>query len=58
MDLIDDEADDEVDEEAQQEEEDNSMFDVGTGMSRSDLKKVCVCVQRYTVFVRWIRALG
>lgn len=43
MDFIDDEADDdELDEEAAQEAEDNSMFDVGTGMSRSDVKRVGV----------------
>jgi len=41
LDLIDDEqGDDDVDELAQLEEEDNSMFDIGTGMSRSDVKKV------------------
>lgn len=44
LDLIDDEqGEDDVDEVAQLEEEDNSMFDIGTGMSRSDVKKVGAC---------------
>lgn len=40
LDLIDDDVADDVDEEAAQEEEDNSMFDANTGMSRSDVKRV------------------
>uniref|UniRef100_A0A7S3VHI6 S1 motif domain-containing protein n=1 Tax=Dunaliella tertiolecta TaxID=3047 RepID=A0A7S3VHI6_DUNTE len=47
LDLIDDEqANDDVDEVAMQEEEDNSLFDIGTGMSRSDLKRAYMSSER------------
>ncbi|KAF5840458.1 chloroplast poly protein of elongation factor Ts precursor [Dunaliella salina] len=46
LDLIDDEEEeDEVDETAVQEEEDNSLFDIGTGMSRSDLKRAYMATE-------------
>ena len=46
LEMMDDEqVEDEVDEQTAQEEEDSSLFDMGSGMSRSDVKQVCcVCV--------------